>query len=47
MGPACRAYRGEERRIRGFGLGNLWERDHLGYPGVWENSIKMDFQEVG
>jgi len=30
MGGACSAYGREERRIRGFGGGNLRERDHLG-----------------
>jgi len=34
MGGACSLYRGEERRIQGFGLGNLRERDHLEDPGV-------------
>jgi hypothetical protein len=34
MGPARRAYGGEERRIHGFWWGNLRERDHLGDPGV-------------
>jgi len=32
MGGACSAYGGEERRIQGFGGGNLKERDHLGDP---------------
>jgi len=34
MGGACSAYGGEERRIQGFGRGNLKERDHLGDVGV-------------
>jgi len=34
MGGACSAYVGEERRIQGFGGGNLRERDHLGDPSV-------------
>jgi len=34
VGGAFSAYRGEERRIQGFGGGNLRERDHLGVPGV-------------
>jgi len=34
MGGACSAYGGEERRIRGFGGGNLRERNQLGDPGV-------------
>jgi len=34
MGRACSAYGGEERRIQGFGGGNLRERDHLEDPGV-------------
>ena len=48
MGGACSAYGGEERRIQGFGGGNLRERDHLGEPICrWEDNIKMDLQEVG
>jgi len=48
MGGACSAYGGEERRIQGFGGGNLRERDHLGEPIYrWEDNIKMDLQEVG
>ena len=31
---AMSAYGGEERRVQGFGGGNLRERDHLGDPGV-------------
>ena len=27
-------YGGEERRVQGFGWGNLKERDHLGDPDV-------------
>jgi len=34
MGGACSAYGGEERRIQGFGWGNLRERDHLEFPGI-------------
>jgi len=34
MGGACSAHGGWERRIQGFGGGNLRERDHLGDPGV-------------
>ena len=46
MGGACSAYGGNERRIQGFGGGNLRERDHLGRPRRrWED--KMDLQEVG
>ena len=30
MGGACSACGGEERRLQGFGGGNLRERDHLG-----------------
>jgi len=34
MDGACRAYRGGERRLQGFG-GETWgERDHWGDPGV-------------
>jgi hypothetical protein len=31
----------------GFWWGNLRERDHLEDPGVWDDNIKMDLQEVG
>jgi hypothetical protein len=34
IGGACSGYGGEERRIQGFGGGNLRESDHLGDPGV-------------
>jgi len=34
MGGAYSAYDGEERRIQGFGGGNVRERDHLGDSGV-------------
>jgi len=34
MGGACNTYEGKERRIQGFGRGNLRERDHLEEPGV-------------
>ena len=34
MGEACSAYGVEERRIQGFGGGNLREKDHLGDPDV-------------
>jgi len=34
MGGACSEYGGEERRIQGFGGGNLRGRDHLGDRGV-------------
>ena len=34
MGRACSAYGGEERRIQGFGWGNMRERDHLEDSGV-------------
>ena len=30
----CTTYGGEERRIQGFGGGNLRKRDHLEDPGV-------------
>ena len=39
MGGACSAYGGEERRIQGFGGGNLKERDHLGDPGLYGRII--------
>jgi len=35
MGGECSAYGRDERRIQGFGEGNLRERDHLGDPGVY------------
>jgi hypothetical protein len=31
----------------GFWWGNLRERNHLEYPGRWEDNISMDLQEVG
>ena len=34
MSGARSAYGAEERRIQGFGGGNLRERDHLGDPGI-------------
>jgi len=34
MGGTCSAYGGEERRVQGFGWGNLSERDHLGDPSL-------------
>jgi len=34
MGGTCSAHGGEERRIEGFGGGNLKETDHLGDSGV-------------
>ena len=34
MGGACSAYWGDERRMQGFGGGNLREKDHLGDPGI-------------
>ena len=34
MGGACSTYGVEDRRIQGFGGGNLRERDHLGDPVV-------------
>ena len=34
MGGACSTYGGEERRVQGFGWGNLRERDHLEDPDV-------------
>ena len=34
MGGPCSKYWGEEGLIRGFGLGNLRERDHLEDTGV-------------
>jgi len=34
MGGACSTYGVEDRRIQGFGGGNLREKDHLGDPGV-------------
>ena len=48
MSGACSAYGGEERRIEGFGGGNLRERDHRGDPGIdGKDNIKMDLQDVG
>jgi len=39
MGGACSTCGGEERRILGFGGGNLRERDHLGDPGLYGRII--------
>jgi len=48
LSGACSAYGGEERRIEGFGGGNLRERDHWGDPGIdGKDNIKMDLQDVG
>ena len=47
MGRACSRYRGEERRIQGFG-GQPEGKRPLGIPKRrWENDIKMDLLEVG
>jgi len=47
MGGACSAYRGEERRIQGFG-GDTCGKEPLGRPRHrWENNIKIDLQAVG
>ena len=47
MGRACRACRGEERRIQDFG----GEHEGKRAPGRprrrWENNTKMDLLEVG
>ena len=38
----------ERRGYKGFWLGNLRERDHLGDPGIDVRIIfKMDLQEMG
>jgi hypothetical protein len=34
MGGACSAYGGKERRIQGFGGGNLRVRNHTEDPGL-------------
>ena len=34
MDDACSTFGGEQRRLQGFGGGNLREREHLGDPGV-------------
>ena len=48
MGGACRAYRGEERRIQGFGGGKPVGKRPLGRPRRrMEDNIKTDLQEVG
>jgi hypothetical protein len=41
MGWAYSEYGGEERRIQGFGEGNLKERDHLGDPGIDGRIIRV------
>jgi hypothetical protein len=47
MGGTCSAYGGEERRIQGFS-GEAEGKKLLGRPRRrWEDSIKMDLQEVG
>jgi hypothetical protein len=44
----CSTYGGEERRIQGFGGGNLRERDQLGNPDVdGRIIIRWIFKEVG
>jgi hypothetical protein len=45
MGGACSTY-DESRGDRRFWWGNVRERDHLGDPGVDEDNIKTDLQEV-
>jgi len=42
MGEACSAYGGGERRVQGFGGGNLRERDHWGDPVV-DGRIKLSW----
>ena len=44
MGGACGTYRGEEKRIQGFG-GETWGKETTWE--TWEDNIKMDLQEVG
>jgi hypothetical protein len=47
MGGACSVYRGEERRMQGFG-GKSDGKRPLGRPRRrWEDNIKMDLQDVG
>ena len=43
MGGVLSAKGGEERRIQGFGEGNLKERDHLEDPGVDGKNISRQF----
>jgi hypothetical protein len=38
---------GQRRGIYRFWSGNMREGDHLEYPGIQEENIKMDLQEVG
>jgi len=48
MGWACSVYEGEERCIQGFGVGKPEGKRPLGRPRRrWEDSIKIDLQEVG
>jgi hypothetical protein len=47
MGGACSTYGGKREMHTGFWLGDLREGDHLGDPGVDEDNIKMDVQELG
>jgi hypothetical protein len=46
MGGACSSDKVGERRVQGFG-GETWGKRPLGIPRCrWEDTIKMDLQEV-
>ena len=46
MSRACSVYGGEERCIRGFGGGNLRERDYLVDPGLdWRIILRCIFRK--
>jgi len=46
MGRECSTYGGEERRVQGFGGGNLRERDHLGDLGVDGRILRSIFRNL-
>jgi hypothetical protein len=46
MDGACSAYEGEGRHT-GFWWGTWKEKDHLKDPGLDQDDIKVDLQEVG
>jgi hypothetical protein len=47
MCRACSRYVGGKKVHTGFSWENLRKGDHLEYPSVWEDNIKIDLQDVG